>query len=1112
MSDEWSSGTSEQVEAQERISQTRLELWRRKGEQEMLLSKLFGAYLPSLVKSGMNKSKQEVFDGLCQVDMERGVRALRDNLARAEEGGDVAEVAWTLNLMDRAGDTSALGRARELVPSCQTSFISLANLGEMMVRNGEERGLKVMRKALVLAENKEHAEYIGRVAEILVERGDDSDVERVKESIRLLERGGAMAIAAELALKLNRVGERYPLGQFLWWMEANDKHEEIQRNLIQVLATTKNDKVLGKIRMLRQRFADRGMNESWVVVTKVLAENGNEEDKRECQELGKQWLEQESFGFNEGIYLIGLELARSGDQRAIRKVLVELEEFESMRGKLLGREVDLGEKTMIEIAIAAVRGLGVQIDELKQAVRLENGRGFSDVGEMVEGVMRESGGYADPQVLMGLMLEQSEQGRQVGGDWVEGLDLGATQKKYLECVAGVMEGVLGRNDWAEFNRDWEKVSGLNGDNEDKRRLVKVRRELSNLMVRQVVNEMWNNAELKDLLMVTALDMAEGDEATTTSGRRLLFELLRSGEERVKPIIQELIAREDTDYRVFRLMARLMIGMQAFPRKARPFIWDKGSVEFLQEIMRDYPEAFNQTVEVMAELGESEQKLLAFDDEEEKLVRVPGTGRATREDIRRDIREALRDLGIFGKRLFEVYRNLGEDDKRDLSERVRELGKTLFTNVDYEEVLAGFSWAGVTEAQREDLLIEMAMTCYKPAFRDEGWVKKMIGNLNDENPRMAWEFGKRYRLRQEGRGLDLKVVRYELADGKKERKLPVEERLDALSTTLVRMEVVDVEQFERANRDFVELARQKEEAERQGRLTGGLVDAVARARSELNFRLAELLYETGVINEDFFAVGDRYQRLRLLERVLGHSREKKDAEYEGGIDFQDRFMQGERGLVGAVGEVRATEVRDQVIRILRGQSQRLKNEIGKYERRETEERWEGVVAHMVHSQQAFLERAAQGLCTDDDWERYAQSDNWHLSVVDEKTVSVVGSGMCYDIRIGGVNGMMMRQLNARELLDQGTAPDSAVREMVKAGLGFVKDNGMEAIVLPKENEWHVLGNDRRTSRVIMQWFCKEKYLKKLGIGFSVASDKTVDMVYVVLVDEAEGILEQMVKQR
>jgi len=576
--------------------------------------------------------------------------------------------------------------------------------------------------------------------------------------------------------------------------------------------------------------------------------------------------------------------------------------------------------------------------------------------------------------------------------------------------------------------------------------------------------------------------------------RLIKKLFEIDEKMGGNLAMKFLARQEVPDSLFIFIASKLIKEGYLAASATDYLKTAENIPWLRRLIAEYPNQFNTVIETISKLpdyrpAENQEEIFA----------------------------AIDDLGSLTPIIFSRYHEAGQEGRRDLSRKIKELKPRFFRNEPIAKILP---------KQDRDILVEMVYLAYKPvgmSFKDVG---KLINELKDQTDDLAG-----YKFPADGYDFTLANERkYEIKPGEKMDWQKASIWRDMFDGSKLR-EWEDEEKAARRQKRKTSEAEEMVELSEAEKIMTVLV-AAAKGKNEFSSleigRLLKPVAETEMVQEFL----RRYPKVDK-ENIFIFLSEVQEIV---GVFFKDNFKpelekflsqpENQAGLAELAG-ILAGPKRQQTLEKLMagklqvdwqtiGEPEELAGVLSQYIEEKIVSPWRaeikrdkkkfqtkgggsavsarnGLKAYISKNIGSFFAKASAGICTAQDVGLFNRDDHFHINIV-EKDENVRGNIQAYIIKDGAGRSLVLRGFNPNSEFLKNIDVEIFCEKVLDIGQQFVRNNGLKNLYIAEQDGgWHSLSNRTEVFNYLKRYL-KERTAKSHSL--KVSSSHSISTIYQV----------------
>ncbi len=608
---------------------------------------------------------------------------------------------------------------------------------------------------------------------------------------------------------------------------------------------------------------------------------------------------------------------------------------------------------------------------------------------------------------------------------------------------------------------------------------------------------------KDLKKMTPVERSRALRPVMSFTARVLNTLIEVDTRRGGVLAMRYLEMTALPEHMFTFFARKLTDREYFTKNLPAFLANPENIPVLKRLMAQYGPQFNTIIDTVTQIPD-----YAVDH--------------NLSPHQQDLFEALTDLDTLTPRIYERYRHLPSEERKTFAEKIKLLKPQFFRNMPIKGILA---------ASDRDILTEMVYMAYKPMGMTFEHVDRLIGRIDDHTDDISG-----FVFPQEGYPLTLERQRVNIAKEQQKVDITSIRRIRNLLLPVVTSdEAQEPISFAKAWSLALEPVSQPQEAtgpqrDKDAVLRTLLLPFQAQPRvQEFLQRYPEIRLENAYQVEGELAeimgiyFQDNYSRL-VGEYLTTHTAQLQEIttllsspdirtilndRLQEGIpinwDEFDKVMQSsppKYGLLSRMFSRPSTQPQELIAQILTralGQEhiepvrKTLKSELAKFALgSEGGKQYQGLLkAYISKNVGSFFAKAAAGICTAEDIPLFEREDHFHINVV-ENDETVRANVQAYIAKVNGKQALVLRGFNPTAdwlgKIDVG----SFAEQILSIGRQFQQDNGLDAVYITEQGDWHALSNREQVARYLTSIYIDGK--PKVPFSLKVASSESIKTVY------------------
>ncbi|MFA4982748.1 MAG: hypothetical protein WC588_00880 [Candidatus Micrarchaeia archaeon] len=529
---------------------------------------------------------------------------------------------------------------------------------------------------------------------------------------------------------------------------------------------------------------------------------------------------------------------------------------------------------------------------------------------------------------------------------------------------------------------------------------------------------------------------------------------------------KLISRKGTGERRFDFLAKKLVESGYLSKGTANFL--KTDREFLRQLLAQYPNEFNTTVDTLAGMdGFSPAK------NQEKIF------------------SAIREIGAPTPKLFASYVKLDPAGRAELVRKVETIKSKFFKNEPIGSILP---------EEDKGILAEMVYISYKPVGMSFSDVESLLQRVSDRTNDLSG-----YVFPQDGYSLSASQKSYVLKEGANldfasfgryisalTPELPKgEDRAKALRQAFVKVaragtnyspEEVSTLMYPMARDEFVAnfttQEREMDSSSAYALLTEFKEVMGIYFKDNYSHRLASLLDKKPEIAEAVKKNLSDPGRQATIEKQLSLS-EKPD---------WDAILKSNEQIADILSKIIFSKAISPILA-------QAKSDMRKFEEsKETKgELGANIRAYLSKNQASFFAKASAGVCTAQDTGLFNRSEHFHINIIENESVAR-GNIMAYVVEVNGEKSLLLRGFNPNTDFVSQIDVGKFCEAVLDVARQFAKDNNLAHVYITEQTGWHPLSNRGEVASYLTGRYAKEA--RRLDFAYPVSSGSSVNSIYLV----------------
>ncbi len=529
---------------------------------------------------------------------------------------------------------------------------------------------------------------------------------------------------------------------------------------------------------------------------------------------------------------------------------------------------------------------------------------------------------------------------------------------------------------------------------------------------------------------------------------------------------KLISRKGAGERRFDFLAKKLVESGYLAKGTVNFL--KTDREFLRQLLAQYPNEFNTTVDTLAGMdGFSPAK------NQEKIF------------------SAIREIGAPTPKLFASYVKLDPAGRAELVKKVETIKSKFFKNEPIGSLLP---------EEDKGILAEMVYIAYKPVGMSFENVESLLLQVSDRTNDLSG-----YVFPQGGYSLSASQKSYVLREGANLDFASFAKYVSALTPELPKGE----DRAKALRQAFVKVARAGTNYSPEEVST--LMYPMARDEFVANFTTQEremdsssayaLLTEFREVMGIYFKDNYSHRLASLLDKKpeISEAVKKNLSDPSRQVTIEKQLSLPEKPDWGAILESneKTADVLSKIIfsKAISPILAQAKSDMKKFEEsKETKgELGANIRAYLSKNQASFFAKASAGVCTAQDIGLFNRQEHFHMNIIENESVAR-GNIMAYVVEVNGEKSLLLRGFNPNTDFVSQIDVGKFCEAVLDVARQFAKDNNLAHVYITEQTGWHPLSNRTEVASYLTGRYAKEA--RRLDFAYSVASSSSVNSIYLI----------------